>query len=112
LNVFNKIDLLEDRTILAELERTFEPCVFISAAKGVFLGDLIRKMSELMNQQDTVYSIKFPHSASQVIARLYQMAKIVAVEYSDDGVVVELRTDRQSSGRVLRLAEEAQGVCL
>ncbi|RPI01866.1 MAG: GTPase HflX [Calditrichaeota bacterium] len=112
LHVFNKIDLLEDRSFLADLERSFEPCVFISAAQGVFLGDLVRKVCELMNQQEDIYSIKFPLSASKVIAKLYQVAKILNIEYSDDGVVVELKSDRQNSGRVLRLTEEAQGVRL
>ncbi len=86
LVVFNKIDKVEDPTVLANLRRHFPEAQFISVHTGAGLESFVERISEYASNGSAVYELRLPASASDVVARLHRAAKIVETEYLDDGV--------------------------
>lgn len=110
LNVFNKIDKLEDRSLLAELEQTQQPCVFISAGQGVFLNELMQKIGGFIEQQTRFLSLTLPISASKLIAQLHQLAEVLEIDYQDEFVSIKLKTTAENAERIEQLVSAQEGV--
>ena len=103
LVVFNKIDALEDRTLLRRLRRNHPDAVFISALRGIGLDTLKEDLLALI-EQDYVERVAYiPVSEPEAIARVHRLADVIDEEYmyAENGA-----TDVPLNGE----AEEAQAV--
>ena len=103
INVFNKIDLVQDKSILAELKQLEEPGVFISAERGIFLNELVDKIRQFIDTQTRYMSISLPITRSKTVAQLHDLAKVLNVDYKDSKVNIELRTNVANAERIERL---------
>jgi GTP-binding protein HflX len=104
LVVFNKIDALEDRTLLRRLRRNHPGAVFISALRGIGLETLKEDLLALI-EQDYVERVAYiPVSEPEAIARVHQLADVVDEDYlyAENGTA-----DMSLNGEV---SEEAQAV--
>lgn len=103
LKVFNKIDLLDDRTVIAELKAGEQPCVFVSAERGIFLNDLREKLLEFVERQVRHMTVTLPIQATKVIAQLYELADVLDIQYQDSRAVIDLKTGAENCDRIERL---------
>jgi GTPase len=110
LNVFNKIDKLEDKSLLVDLEQTQQPCVFISAGQGIFLGELVQKIGGFIEQQNRFLSLTLPIAASKLIAQLHQLAEVLEIEYQDEIVMIKLKTTVENAERIEQMVSAQEGV--
>jgi GTP-binding protein HflX len=92
---FNKIDLVQDPAVLANLGRHFPQAHFISVHTGEGLDGLLEHMGELVSGQAGVRELRLPHTATEEIARLHRETRVLETEYLDDAVrVVALMTPK------------------
>ncbi|HEV7402981.1 MAG TPA: GTPase HflX [Chthoniobacteraceae bacterium] len=92
---FNKIDLVEDTAVLANLGRHFPQAHFISVQTGQGLVGLLEHMGELVSGQAGVRELRLPQTATEEIARLHRETRVLETEYLDDEVrVVALMTPK------------------
>lgn len=103
LNVFNKIDLLQDQNVLKELKEWDEPSVFISAERGIFLKELVQKIREFIDEQTRHMTVSLPITRSKTVSQLHDLAEILNVDYHDSQVEIELRTNLANAERIERL---------
>jgi GTPase len=103
LKVFNKIDQLEDRAVLAEVKAAHDPCVCISAGRGIFLDDLIDHLTQFVDSQGQTMTISLPVHESKIISRLHELADILNVDYQDSQAIIELKADAVNVQRIERL---------
>ncbi|HZY10436.1 MAG TPA: GTPase HflX [Bacteroidota bacterium] len=101
--VFNKIDVLKDRSIIPELSRTYQPSVFISAERGINISDLKTKLLELLEQDSTEQTITMKQSDYRTIAKLHEFAEIIKEEYEDNSVTVRFRVNQKNMERLKKL---------
>lgn len=101
--VFNKIDKLTDRSILAGLAETYKPAVFISAERGINISSLETNLLELLNRDRAEQTVTVAQSDYRTIAKLHELAEIVGKEYQDNSVTVRFRVDRKNVERVKKL---------
>ena len=81
LTVFNKIDALEDRTLLRRLRRNHPDAVFISALRGIGLETLKEALLALI-QRDHVERLAYiPVSEPEAIARVHELADVIDEDY-------------------------------
>lgn len=104
--VFNKIDLLEDRTILELLGRKYQNSVCISAARAINISTLKEKLSLLV--QDTFIDRTFTFSQNQydIIAHLHNVAEVLSQHYTHDHVEVHVRLRQSELDRLIQLFPE------
>ncbi len=105
LKVFNKIDLLADISIIGKLKETEQPCVFLSARRGIFLNELREKIRQFVEESSLSLQVVLPIANTETLARLYELAEVKGVTYQDSQAVVHLKTTRHAAQRILRLAE-------
>ena len=103
LNVFNKIDKLEDPALMAKLKATLEPCVFISAHRGIFLKEFKNRIKEFIENLSQNIRLVIPIQESGLISQLYDLAEVTKVEYEDSVAVLELKATQANAHRIKRL---------
>jgi GTP-binding protein HflX len=85
---FNKVDLLEDRSVLEPLRRQFPDAHFISVHTGEGMDALLEHMAELASSGSKVCTVRLNAADGDRLARLHRSAQVLQTNY--DGDVVEI----------------------
>ncbi len=91
LNVFNKTDVLADEIALPLLRRKFGEGPAVSALNGTGLEELRTLIREFFDKQAVTVVARMSPSAGRAQAYLAEHAEILARDYADDEVTLELR---------------------
>lgn len=91
ITVFNKIDLLEDKSRIASLKRQFPEALFVSAETGEGLEQLSESIVELLRGDSILGSFLVPQARYDLISALHQHGAILSEEYEGDHVRLTAR---------------------
>lgn len=81
LVAFNKVDALEDRTLLRRLRREHPEAVFVSALRGIGLQTLKEELLALIEQDYVERLAYIPVSEPETIARVHRLADVISEDY-------------------------------
>lgn len=110
IKVFNKIDKLQDPSLIASLKKSHQPCVFIAARKGIFLTDLTEKIQKELLRISKSFRIQFPVSESGLLNKLYNMSDIYSTTFEDSVGIVELKTNQANAKKIQQIVEKSNGL--
>ena len=105
LVVFNKIDLLHDRSILPALSEKHPNCVFISAARGINILGLKESVAHMLEKEFLVEEIILPDSKQKTIAQLHDVGEVLERTYEGDMVKMKIRIHRRDKERFLQMVQ-------
>jgi GTP-binding protein HflX len=95
--VYNKIDLLGDRSILGQLVRNGEHAVCVSATRSINRSGLEEKIIDLLEMNVSEQTIRLGHNDYPLIARIHEIAEIVEKRYEDDQILLRFRMNSRSA---------------
>ena len=75
--VFNKIDKINNENIFQRLNKKYQNPLYISSLKKLRLNKLLEKISEYVNSNLKTYTIKIPHSKSNLINQIYKETSVI-----------------------------------
>ncbi len=101
--VFNKIDMLRERTILHELARKYPDSVAISAARNINVNALKTILSEFNNQEYEEQEITTDQSNYKYISQIHEIGEILNTRYDDNQLTVRIRFNRKKSGEIKKI---------
>jgi len=81
LVVFNKVDALEDRTLLRRLRREHPDAVFVSALRGIGLETLKEDLLDLIEQGYVERLAYIPVTEPEAIAEVHRLTDVISEEY-------------------------------
>lgn len=85
ITVFNKIDVVDDPVMIARLKAGNPDAIFISAKSGKGLDQLEARIEQKISKSGAVFKLQIPPERHDLISRLHQHAKVLSMEYQDDG---------------------------
>ncbi len=103
LVVFNKIDMLQDRSILPTLSEKHPNCVFISAVRGINILGLKEAVAQMLEKEFLVEEIVLPDSKQKLIAQLHDVGEVLDRAYEDGKVKMKIRIHRRDKERFLQM---------
>ena len=101
--VFNKIDLVTDRSVVTELKKEFSPAVFISAERGINVSALNDELLKVIELDVTEQTLLIGQSDYRIIAKLHEIAEIVDQEYEENSIRVRFRVTQKNMDRLKKL---------
>lgn len=101
--VFNKIDLVTDRSVVTELKKEFSPAVFISAERGINVSALNDELLNVIELDVTEQTLLIGQADYRIIAKLHEIAEIVDQEYEENSVRVRFRVTQKNMDRLKKL---------
>lgn len=88
LIVFNKVDLVDEDTVLAL--RGLEPAsLFVSSRTGEGISELQKRISELLPHPNVFVRALIPYNRGDLVSRLHLNSEIQKIEYREDGTFIE-----------------------
>jgi GTP-binding protein HflX len=103
LMVFNKIDLLTDRTILKTLADQYPHKVFISAMRGINILGLKDEVLLLLKTEFVEETFRVRQDRQKLISQLHDAGEVLERIYEDEEVVLRMRIRRKDKDRVENL---------
>ncbi len=95
LIVFNKIDRLNDRSIISALSEKYPQSVCISAMRGINIVSLKEKIQQLVNTEFVEETIVIPQSDPRLISAIYDFGEVLDRSYEDNSVHLIVRVPRK-----------------
>ncbi|HVN49200.1 MAG TPA: GTPase HflX [Bacteroidota bacterium] len=105
LIVFNKVDLLKDRSALATISEKHPKHIFISAARGINMTGLKDEVGKMLEQEFIIEEFSIPQSRQKIISQLYDAGEMLERTYEDDRVLLKLRLHRRDRERLMQLTK-------
>ena len=106
LVVFNKVDCLEDRSLISDLAERFPRAVFTSAVRGIGLDNLRKAVEEQLAGEEVEEEVVLPIASSPILSRIFRLTRVIEQHYENDTVRIRFRSARKNMGMILHLLEK------
>lgn len=100
LFVFNKIDQLSHKGLMTRLDNEYQPCVFISATRGLHLTDLQDAIQSLSSESILTQDLTLDVKHSELISKIYELAEVLETEYDDQNVSLHFKVSEENRRRI------------
>ncbi|MFH0988786.1 MAG: GTPase HflX [bacterium] len=108
LMVFNKIDALNDRTIVKTLAAQYPQSAFISASRGINILGLKEEVQKLLNSEFVEEVYRIPQGDQKLVSQLHAVGEVLERIYEEDNVVLTLRLRRKDVERIQRMVGQGR----
>ena len=103
--VFNKIDSIEDRSIIKILQSKYEPSVFISAHRGINILGLKEMLLSMIHSSFTEITFTVSNADYKTISLLHDLAEITEQKYEENDIIITTKVSDKTKDRVEKIIE-------
>jgi GTP-binding protein HflX len=98
--VFNKVDRLDSRSVIASLRAQHEPAVFVSATRGINMKGLAAAITAQLEGSMVTLTLTLNASHYSLLSRLHDESDILERRYEGEDIIVTLRTTHAEADRL------------
>ncbi|RMF58407.1 MAG: hypothetical protein D6748_08745 [Calditrichaeota bacterium] len=103
LMVFNKIDLLKEKSLLTGIKKQYPEGVFISALQQIRTEHLKKVLSRFIENHFVEGVVRLPMKVSGLVNRIFNLAVVVNHEYVEEEVVLRFKATPANYKKIYRL---------
>lgn len=103
VHVFNKVDALENKDIMAAVKEEYSHSVFISAQKGMNIKFLMEKILNLLSVNNKETVIRLKHDDYKGLSNLYQLGEVKEVKYLKTMIKVKMNTTEKNFSKLEKM---------
>jgi len=104
--VFNKVDRLRDRRMLAGLKARWPGSIVVSALNGMGLESLKEALNNMIKAQEIEEELRLPVNASRTISFVHDAATVLEKKYEDGLAVFRIRITPENRRRLHLIMEK------
>jgi len=105
IKVFNKVDLLQDRSVLDELKNAYEHSVIISAERGINISSLLEMIKGSITDLHVEESVKIKISEAKIISMIHSLAEVLTIKYTQKFVSIKYRATKENSNKIRKMID-------
>ena len=103
IKVFNKVDTVNDKSVIEYIRNRYPGSVIISAKKGINLSKLKLRLLEQIEKAYVEEEIKLPLFENKMISDIHTIARVVSKKYDHDFVSIRYKTNKENSERIRKM---------
>lgn len=103
LNVFNKVDILEEKLKMEYVKNTYQNSVLISAVKGINIQALQSKIVDVIENSFVEEKIILQITDSKKASQIHSLAEVLSSKYDEDGIKIHYKTSKQNSDKIKKI---------
>ena len=107
--VFNKVDRVQDRRIVAGRAERYDHAVSISATRGINLSALRDTIITVLDENIADRTMTFKQQEYQIISQIHDMAEVLEKHYGDGTVTIRFRMNKVHAGRLQKMLAARPG---
>ena len=101
--VFNKVDLLPDRSSLPLMAANHPGSVFISATRGINILGLRGQILKVLQTEFQEEVLTIPQDQQRLISYLHSVAEVTDKQYVDNDVILRVRVPKKHRDQFLKM---------
>ncbi|MCB1116267.1 MAG: GTPase HflX [Chlamydiia bacterium] len=106
ITVLNKVDLLQNKSLIARFKLKYPRVVPISAKSGEGFDELLKMMMSIIKDFRTVVKVRIPQKDYSLVSLLMEEGRVIAQEYEENDVVLEVEIPSFLRHRVEKYIED------
>ncbi len=106
--VFNKVDSVEDRSIIKSLQAKYEPSVFISAHRGINILGLKELLISMIHSSFTELTFTVSNADYKTISLLHDLTEITEQRYEENDIIITAKVSNKTKERVEKIIASLQ----
>lgn len=103
IKIFNKVDLVTDKSLIEFIKNSYKESVLISASRGINVLSLKRLLRKILNENIVEEKIELPLTASKMASKIHGFAEVLKKEYDEEKILIVYRTTKQNSEKIKKL---------
>jgi GTP-binding protein HflX len=103
IRVFNKIDLVEDKSKIHYIRNKFDKSVVISAQRGINISGLREKILEEVEQAFVEEKVDLGLHESKKAASIHSLAKVLSTKYDNKSMHITYRARKENSEKIKKI---------
>lgn len=103
IKVFNKVDLVQDRSSLTELKNVYVHSVVISAERGINISSLLEMIKGSITELHVEESIRLKISEARVISMIHSLSEVLSIKYAQKFVSITYRATKENSNKIRKM---------
>lgn len=100
ITVLNKIDALENKTVLQQLRIKYPHTVPISALKREGFEELVDRMTEELSKQRKIVTLRIPQADYAVVSEVMRLGHVLNREFEENDVLIKVDLPSNAVGKV------------
>ena len=104
VTVFNKIDALQDQSVVRELVSQWPNSVAISAKLGTGVEDLLNAVTKAGQGAMSLVKALVPYDQNALVEACYKFGRVLKKDYRDEGVYLEAELVPEMQAKLARYA--------
>jgi GTP-binding protein HflX len=105
IKVFNKVDLVKDKTKIDYIRSTFKNGVIISAIKGLNVSRLKEMLKKVVECSYVEEEISIALDESKLASKIHTLAKVLSTKYNDDKMILRYRSNKVNADKINKLLQ-------
>jgi len=106
IRVFNKVDSVNDKSVINHILDTFENSVVISAKKGMNISKLKELIISVIEKDTLIMETELNVSDYKKLAAVHSLAEVINLEYTEDKVNIKLKSSKLNINKLNKIIYE------
>jgi GTPase len=103
INVFNKVDKLNDYELLKHLKEEYQDSVFMSARKGLNVESLLNKVKKELSTDYIEKILRLKKDNYKLLSKIYKLAEVTDVKYLKTVIKAKVKGTKENLDYIEKL---------
>ncbi len=103
LLIFNKVDAVEDKSLIEFVSNKYTNSIVISAQKGMNITKLKEHLIDIYEENFAEHTIRLDIQDGKSVAQIHSIAEVIATVYEEDYVEIKYRADKENLNKIKKL---------
>jgi len=105
IRIFNKIDLIKDKSKIDFIRNAHKESIMISAKRGINITALNSLLKELIEDSFVETKINLKITDSKIVSQIHSLAEVMKTVYDEGGIQIHFRTSKQNSEKIKKIVK-------
>ncbi len=103
IKVFNKVDLLKEKSKINFVLNKFEDAVVISAQRGINISSLKDEILKIIEEEFVEEKVVINIKDSKIAAKIHSLAEVINSKYDENGIHLTYKTNKENSEKIKKI---------
>jgi len=103
IKVFNKVDSVDDKSVIEYVRNKYHASVIISAQKGINISSLIKSIENVIKDSFIEQELLLGIEQTKLASQIHDLAEVTSVKYNHDTVLFKFRANKENSEKIKKL---------
>ncbi len=110
IKIFNKVDLITDKSFIDFILGKYENTVFVSAERGMGITQLLKEIETVIGNSYVKESIELNINESEIVSKIHSLAKVLSTKYDDEVIKIQYRASKENAEKIKRIINEKKKI--